>query len=155
MSARPRGDEALEAAEEVVMIETMQPMDSRQSDVVLRTLRRTRQIREFTDEPVDDSAIRAILEVARWTGSGANRQPWTFVIAAELTIGSTTRRPELITAVIVCAEADVTVSIADTNMAAHAACAGPRLSQSNDIVHPPTFGPGPFTVHAMSYRRNG
>jgi nitroreductase len=55
----------------------------RQGDTVLRTLRRTRQIREFTDEPVDEGAIRAILEVARWTGSGANRQPWTFVIVRD------------------------------------------------------------------------
>jgi nitroreductase len=57
-----------------------QAVDGRQGDTVLQTLRRTRQIREFTDQPVDDSAIRAILEVARWTGSGANRQPWTFVV---------------------------------------------------------------------------
>jgi nitroreductase len=55
-------------------------MDDRQGDVVLRTLRRTRQIRQFTQEAVGDGAIRAILEVARWTGSGANRQPWIFVI---------------------------------------------------------------------------
>jgi nitroreductase len=54
-----------------------------QGDMVLRTLRRTRQIREFTDEPVDDAAIRAILEVARWTGSGAKRQPWTFLIVRD------------------------------------------------------------------------
>jgi nitroreductase len=63
--------------------EIHQTTDDRQGDVVLRTLRRTRQIREFTDEPVDDAAIQAILEVARWTGSGANRQPWTFVIVRD------------------------------------------------------------------------
>jgi nitroreductase len=57
--------------------------DIRHDDVVLRTLRRTRQIREFTDELVDDAEIQAILEVARWTGSGANRQPWTFVIVRD------------------------------------------------------------------------
>jgi nitroreductase len=65
------------------MTDTQQTTDDRQSDLVLRTLRRTRQIRQFTDEPVDDAAIRAILEVARWTGSGANRQPWTFVIVSD------------------------------------------------------------------------
>jgi nitroreductase len=63
--------------------ENPQTTDDRQGDMVLRTLRRTRQIREFTDEPVDDPAIRAILEVARWTGSGANRQPWTFLIVRD------------------------------------------------------------------------
>ena len=61
------------------MADTKSDTDDRLGDMVLRTLRR-RQIRDFSDEPVDDDAIRAILEVARWTGSGANRQPWTFVI---------------------------------------------------------------------------
>jgi nitroreductase len=65
------------------MIETHESTDDRQADAVLRTLRRTRQIREFTDEAVDDTALNAILEVARWTGSGANRQPWTFVVVRD------------------------------------------------------------------------
>jgi nitroreductase len=60
-----------------------QTTDDRRGDTVLRTLRRTRQVREFTHEPVDDASIQAILEVARWTGSGANRQPWTFVIVRD------------------------------------------------------------------------
>jgi nitroreductase len=63
--------------------DTQSDLDGRQADVVLRTLRRTRQTRQFTEEPVHDDAIRAILEVARWTGSGANRQPWTFVIVRD------------------------------------------------------------------------
>lgn len=67
------------------MTEIQQTTDDRGGDMVLTTLRRTRQIRDFTDEPVDDAAIRAILEVARWTGSGANRQPWTFVIVRDAT----------------------------------------------------------------------
>jgi nitroreductase len=65
------------------VVDTQADLDGRQADVVLRTLRRTRQTRQFTEEPVDDDAIRAILEVARWTGSGANRQPWTFVIVRD------------------------------------------------------------------------
>jgi nitroreductase len=47
---------------------------------VLRTLRRTRQIRSFTDDTVAEDDLQAILEVARWTGSSTNLQPWTFVI---------------------------------------------------------------------------
>jgi nitroreductase len=47
---------------------------------VLRALRRTRQVRQFTDEPVTETDLTAILEVARWTGSSTNRQPWTFII---------------------------------------------------------------------------
>jgi nitroreductase len=50
------------------------------ADPVLRALRRTRQIRQFTDEPVTEADLTAILEVARWTGSSSNRQPWTFIV---------------------------------------------------------------------------
>lgn len=46
----------------------------------LRDLRGLRQTRRFTEDPVTDTDLLRILEVARWTGSGANRQPWTFVI---------------------------------------------------------------------------
>jgi nitroreductase len=49
-------------------------------DTVLRALRRTRQIRRFTDEPVAEADIQAILEVCRWTGSSMNTQPWRFIV---------------------------------------------------------------------------
>jgi nitroreductase len=49
-------------------------------DAVLRALRRTRQVRRFTDEPVAEADIQDILEVARWTGSSENSQPWLFVV---------------------------------------------------------------------------
>jgi nitroreductase len=51
-----------------------------QAAAVLRALRRTKQIRQFTPEAVDDDAVREILEVARWTGSSMNSQPWQFVV---------------------------------------------------------------------------
>jgi nitroreductase len=57
--------------------DTARPDDA---DAVLRALRRTRQIRHFTDEPVAETDLTAILEVARWTGSSTNRQPWTFIV---------------------------------------------------------------------------
>lgn len=50
---------------------------------LLRTLRAVRSVRDFRPEPVPDEVIGAILEVARWTGSGMNRQPWTFVVVRE------------------------------------------------------------------------
>jgi nitroreductase len=65
------------------MTEIRHAPGDRQGDMVLGALRRTRQIREFTEESVDEAALQAILEVARWTGSGANRQPWTFVIVRD------------------------------------------------------------------------
>jgi nitroreductase len=49
-------------------------------DTVLRALRRTRQVRSFTDEPVDDADVQAILEVCRWTGSSTNSQQWQFLV---------------------------------------------------------------------------
>jgi nitroreductase len=50
---------------------------------LLRTMRRVRSVRSFRPDPVPDEFLTEILEVARWTGSGSNRQPWTFVIVRE------------------------------------------------------------------------
>lgn len=50
------------------------------ADPVLRALRRTRQVRKFTNESVAETDLRAILDVARWSGSSINRQPWTFIV---------------------------------------------------------------------------
>lgn len=50
------------------------------AEVVLTALRRTRQVRQFTAAPVSESDLQAILEVARWSGSSINRQPWTFIV---------------------------------------------------------------------------
>lgn len=60
--------------------------NERAADAVLRALRRTRQVRRFTDEPVADEQLRAILEAARWTGSSKNRQPWTFVVLRDVAV---------------------------------------------------------------------
>jgi nitroreductase len=49
----------------------------------LRPLRRTRQFREFTAEPVDHEALDAIADVARWSGSSANSQPWRFIVITD------------------------------------------------------------------------
>jgi nitroreductase len=43
-------------------------------------LRGLRQVRQFSAERVPSEVISDILEVARWTGSGMNRQPWEFVL---------------------------------------------------------------------------
>jgi nitroreductase len=49
-------------------------------ETVLEALRRTRQVRRFTDEPIDEADLQAILEVCRWTGSSENTQPWQFIV---------------------------------------------------------------------------
>ncbi|MGD2100756.1 MAG: nitroreductase family protein [Acidimicrobiia bacterium] len=38
-----------------------------------------RAIRSYTDEPVSNDHLGAILEAGRWTGSSKNRQSWSFV----------------------------------------------------------------------------
>ena len=49
----------------------------------LRPLRRARQVREFTIEPVDPAALDAIADVARWSGSSRNTQPWRFIVVTD------------------------------------------------------------------------
>lgn len=39
-----------------------------------------RAIRSYTDEPLREEDLAAILEAARWTGSSKNRQNWSFVV---------------------------------------------------------------------------
>jgi nitroreductase len=46
----------------------------------LKAIRHVRQTRGYTDEPVDPAALEEILEVARWTGSSTNSQPWRFIV---------------------------------------------------------------------------
>src|SRR5438067_7121979 len=58
-------------------------MDSNQNGSAknkIAMLRGVRQVRQFDSRRVPDEIINDILEVARWTGSGMNRQPWEFVV---------------------------------------------------------------------------
>lgn len=50
---------------------------------LLRPLLRIRQYRHFTDEPPTEEQLDAIAEVARWTGSGRNSQPWRFIVVRD------------------------------------------------------------------------
>lgn len=50
------------------------------TDERVRALLRVRQFREFTDEPVDSAHLDAIADVARWSGSSRNTQPWRFIV---------------------------------------------------------------------------
>jgi nitroreductase len=49
----------------------------------LRPLRRTRQYREFEATPVDRETLDALVDVARWTGSSRNGQPWRFIVITD------------------------------------------------------------------------
>jgi nitroreductase len=49
-------------------------------DERLRALRHTRQYREFEPRPVDPADLDALVDVARWSGSSQNTQPWRFIV---------------------------------------------------------------------------
>lgn len=46
-------------------------------------LRKVRQVRRFRDEPVPQPLVEELLQVARWTGSSINTQPWHFVVVTD------------------------------------------------------------------------
>jgi nitroreductase len=46
-------------------------------------IRTKRAIRRFTDQPIGDDALRAILDAGRRAQSSRNSQPWTFVVVRE------------------------------------------------------------------------
>jgi nitroreductase len=62
---------------------SQRPHPSEHPRAAVRPLLRTRQIREFTDEPLGPGVVDALLEVARWSGSSRNAQPWRFVLIRE------------------------------------------------------------------------
>ena len=51
---------------------------------LVEALRATGSARRFTDDPVDDETIAAILDDARFAPSGGNRQPWRVVLLKDL-----------------------------------------------------------------------
>jgi nitroreductase len=52
-------------------------------DGALRSIRRVSQIRMYAPEPVPDSVVDELLELARWTGSSKNSQPWHFIVVRD------------------------------------------------------------------------
>jgi nitroreductase len=49
-------------------------------------IRTTGSVREFTDEPVDDTTLADILDDARFAPSGGNRQPWRVAVVCDPTV---------------------------------------------------------------------
>lgn len=47
---------------------------------VLRAIQERRSIRKFTEDPVSEEAVTAILEAGRWAPSGLNNQPFRFLV---------------------------------------------------------------------------
>lgn len=42
-------------------------------------IRKVRQARQYKPDPVPEDVIEELLEIARWTGSSRNSQPWHFI----------------------------------------------------------------------------
>jgi len=55
----------------------------RRSEAFLETMRRRRSIRAFSDEPVSFELIENAVRAAGTAPSGANQQPWTFVVVTD------------------------------------------------------------------------
>jgi nitroreductase len=47
---------------------------------VLEQLNKVRQVRQYEDKPVSPDIVDQLLEIARWTGSSRNTQPWHFIV---------------------------------------------------------------------------
>jgi nitroreductase len=46
-------------------------------------LRDLRAVRQLRPDPLPEGVLEDILEVARWSGSAGNRQPWEFVVVSD------------------------------------------------------------------------
>lgn len=49
----------------------------------LKPIRRVSQVRQYTDEPVPKDVVDQLLDLARWTGSSKNTQPWHFIVVRD------------------------------------------------------------------------
>jgi nitroreductase len=57
--------------------------DARSPADLLKPLRRTRQYREFEARPLGRETLDALVDVARWSGSSRNTQPWRFIVVTD------------------------------------------------------------------------
>ncbi len=46
-------------------------------------MRKVRQIRQYRPDAVPDDVLAEFLEIARWTGSSRNTQPWHFIVVTD------------------------------------------------------------------------
>ena len=50
---------------------------------VTREIRNVRQARLYKPDPVPEDVLNELLEIARWTGSSRNTQPWEFIVITD------------------------------------------------------------------------
>lgn len=56
------------------------------ADVILENIKTRRSIRKFTDRRISDDDLNRIIEAGRWAPSGANAQPWQFIVIRDRTV---------------------------------------------------------------------
>jgi nitroreductase len=49
----------------------------------MQQLRTVRQARQYAPDAIPDDVVQELLEVARWTGSSRNTQPWHFIAISD------------------------------------------------------------------------
>jgi nitroreductase len=55
----------------------------KESDILLDIIKRRRSVRRFDGATMPKETIEQILEAGRWAPSGANTQPWRFIVVTE------------------------------------------------------------------------
>lgn len=60
-----------------------EPAMQERADAFLARIRTRRSVREFSDEPIPLDVVRACIASAAQAPSGANKQPWTFVLVTD------------------------------------------------------------------------
>jgi nitroreductase len=50
---------------------------------LFKAIKNRRSVRKYTDDPVDDEKIEAILEAGRWAPSWSNTQCWRFIVVRD------------------------------------------------------------------------
>src|SRR6516225_2058839 len=47
---------------------------------LMNFLKHLRAVRQFRPDPIPQEVVDAVLDVARWSGSASNRQPWELLV---------------------------------------------------------------------------
>ncbi len=55
----------------------------KESDIVFSIIQKRRSVRHFNREKIPDEHMAQILEAGRWAPSGANAQPWRFIVVTK------------------------------------------------------------------------
>ncbi|RJQ31727.1 MAG: hypothetical protein C4562_04585 [Actinobacteria bacterium] len=50
------------------------------ADIVFENIKTRRSVRKFSDKQISDENLKKLLEAGRWAPSGANAQPWEFIV---------------------------------------------------------------------------